>query len=339
MNLTFYSYTLKLKHKFVLSKHSRTTTPIVLTEIEHKGIKGYGEASLPPYLGETQEGVINFLSKVDLNKYDDPLKIEEILNEIDLIEPGNNAAKASVDIALHDLAGKILEMPLWKYFEIDSNKTPESSFTIGIDSVEMIEQKLDEAKNFKILKIKLGAGNDKEILEAVRSKTNTPIIVDVNQGWSNKHLALDMIEWLAEKNVKLVEQPLPVDHLDDIAWLNEQSPLPIFADEAVQRLRDLKNVEGVYSGINIKLMKSTGLNEAYKMILLAKEMGLQTMLGCMTETSCAISAAAQISPLVNWVDLDGAMLITNDIFDGMKIINGKITLPERNGIGIVKKLV
>jgi L-alanine-DL-glutamate epimerase-like enolase superfamily enzyme len=148
-----------------------------------------------------------------------------------------------------------------------------------------------------------------------------------------------MIEWLAEKNVKLVEQPLPVDHLDDIAWLNEQSPLPIFADEAVQRLCDLKNVEGVYSGINIKLMKSTGLNEAYKMILLAKEMGLQTMLGCMTETSCAISAAAQISSLVNWADLDGAMLISNDIFDGMKIINGKITLPERNGIGIVKKLV
>jgi L-alanine-DL-glutamate epimerase-like enolase superfamily enzyme len=187
------------------------------------------------------------------------------------------------------------------------------------------------------LKVKLGLDNDKEMIETIRSVTDKPIRCDVNQGWKNKEEALKMIEWLATKNVEFVEQPMPKDWYEEHAWLRERSPLPIIGDESVQRLPDVRKAYGVYDGINVKLMKSTGMREAYKMILLARALDMKVMLGCMTETSCAISAAAQLSPLVDWADLDGAELISNDLFDGAKIIDGKVTLTDLPGIGIKKK--
>ena len=337
MKLRFYPYTLELKHKFSISHNSRTTTPIVLTEIKYEGLTGYGEASLPPYLGEDQKSVINFLSKVKLENYSNPLDVQDILNYTDNIEKGNNAAKASVDIALHDLVGKILNIPLHKYFGINFSDTPYSSITIGMDSGENIIQKINEAAQFKILKVKIGSDDDKTIIENIRKVTDKPIIVDVNQGWNNEHKALEMIKWLEGKNVKLIEQPFHKDEIKKTAWLSERSPLPVFADESVWRFSDLEKVYGVFHGINIKLMKSTGLAEAFRMINKAKQFGMQVMLGCMTETSCAISAAAQLSPLAEWADLDGAELIKNDLFSGMKIKDGKITLPNLPGTGAVKK--
>jgi len=338
LKLSFRPYTLKLKHTFTVSSFSRNETPVVLTEIEYNGKVGYGEASLPQYLGETQESVMRFLSKIDFKQFEDPLDSENVLNYVDNIENGNNAAKASVDISLHDLIAKLLNIPLFEYFGLTKPVKAYTSYTIGIDSKSIIKTKIGEANDFKYLKIKLGRGNDKEIIETIRSVTNKPLYVDVNQGWKDKQEALEMIEWLAGKNVILVEQPLPKENIDDIAWLNENIPLPIIADESVKRLKDIDNVKGIYSGINIKLMKSTGLREAFLMMKKAKDFGLKVMLGCMTETSCAVSAAAHLSSLADWIDLDGPLLISNDLFEGISYINGEIKLNNLPGIGLIKKI-
>jgi L-alanine-DL-glutamate epimerase-like enolase superfamily enzyme len=336
MKLSYRPYDLNLIHTFTVAGSSRDTTPVVLTEIQYGGLTGYGEASMPPYLGESQESVIRFLDKVNLEQFQDPFMLDDILDYVDSIEEGNCAAKASVDIALHDLIGKLLNQPLYRLWGVNPENTPMTSFTIGIDTPEVVRLKTEEAERFRVLKVKLGGGNDREMIETVRSVTDVPLYVDVNQGWSDKHQALDMIHWLAEQGIEMVEQPLPKTAVEDMAWLTANSPLPIMADEAFQRLGDVSAFKGIYSGINIKLMKSTGLREAHKMITVARALDMKVMIGCMTETSCAVSAAAQLSPLVDWADLDGNLLISNDIYKGMEVIDGKVTLNELPGIGITK---
>ena len=306
----------------------------MLTKLDYDGYTGYGEASMPPYLGESHQTAADFLSRIDLSPFPDPFLREDILDYIDSVAPGNYAAKASVDIALHDLTGKILNFPLYKLWGLNPELTPDTSFTIGIDTPDVVRQKVEEASPYKILKVKLGGGNDKEMINTVREMTTVPLCIDVNQGWKDKQEALDLIFWLKEKGIVFIEQPFPKENLDDIAWLTDKSPLPVIADEAVQRLNDLTKLKGVYSGVNIKLMKCTGLREAWKMIHYAKASGMTVMLGCMTETSCGISAASQLSPLVDFADLDGNLLISNDIFDGVKVVEGKITLSEKPGIGV-----
>ena len=334
LKLSFEPYNLQLKHVFTLANSSRTTTPVMLTKIEFDGITGYGEASMPPYLGESQQTASDFLSQLNLDQFNDPFRMEEILEYVDETAPNNCAAKASVDIALHDLVGKIMQQPWYKIWGYSDENTPNTSYTIGIDKPEVVKQKVEEAKEFKILKVKLGRENDKQMIETIRSVTNVPLCVDVNQGWHDRKMALDMIFWLKEKGIEFVEQPMPKDKPDDNAWLTENSPLPIIADEAVQRLHDIKKTVGVYSGINIKLMKCTGMREAHKMVNLARANQMNVMIGCMTETSCAVSAAAQLSPKVDWADLDGNLLISNDPYKGVKVIDGKITLIDQPGIGI-----
>ncbi len=336
LKLSFEPYNLELKHTFTVAGFSRDTTPVVLTQLEYEGIVGYGEASMPPYLGESQKSVTTFLRKVDLSQFNDPFRIDEILDYVDSIDEGNRAAKACIDIALHDLMGKIVNKPLYKLWGLTPEDTPMTSFTIGIDTPEVVKIKTEEASRFKVLKVKLGGGNDKEMINTIRSVTDVPLYVDVNQGWKDKYKALDMINWLNENGIVFVEQPMPKTQIDDIAWLTENSPLPTIADEAFQRLSDVAKFKGIYSGINIKLMKSTGLREAHKMITVARALDMNVMIGCMTETSCAVSAAAQLSPLVDWADLDGNLLISNDIYKGMLVINGKVTLNNLPGIGIKK---
>lgn len=336
MHLSYSPYELKLRHAFNLAKYSRTTTPDVQVQIEYDGIIGYGEASMPPYLGESVESVMKFLSKVDLSQFNDPFRIEEILEYVDSIEANNRAAKASVDIALHDLLGKIMGQPWYKIWGLSPEKAPNTSFTIGIDKAEIVRKKVIEAEPYKVLKVKMGLDNDKELVEIIRQMTDRPICVDANQGWSDKHKALEMIEWLYDKNCLFVEQPMPKEMIDETAWLREHSNLPIIADEAFQRIGDIKRFHGVYDGINIKLMKSTGLHEAYKMVTLARALDMKIMVGCMTETSCAVTAAAQLSPLVDWADLDGNLLIANDIFKGPTVEKGKIALNDLPGLGLTK---
>ena len=336
MTFRFRPYTLQLKHVFTVAVNSRTTTPVVLTEIEYDGLVGYGEASMPPYLGESHETATAFLSKVDLARFANPFELETILDAIDALAPGNPAAKASVDIALHDLVGKLLKQPWYNIWGYDPAKAPVTTFTIGIDTPDVVKQKTREAAEFKMLKIKLGRDTDKLMVEAIRSVTSVPMSGDANQGWTDRQQALDMIGWLKERGFLYVEQPLAKERVDDLAWITERSPLPIIGDEGVQRLKDVHKAQGVYTGINIKLMKSTGMREAQKMLQLARALDMKVMLGCMTETSCGISAASHLSPMVDWADLDGALLISNDIFDGAKVIDGKVTLSNRPGIGVVK---
>lgn len=337
MNFSFRAYELKLRHVFTLANSSRTTTPVMLTEIEYDGVTGYGEASMPPYLGESHETATKFLSMVDLTKFSSPFLIQDIVEYVDKVAPGNYAAKASVDIALHDLTGKLMNQPWYRIWGLDPQKTPNTSFTIGIDKPEVVKEKTLEAKEFRILKVKLGQLNDKEMIETVRSVTQVPICVDVNQGWTDRSKALEMIHWLKEKGVVFVEQPMPKTAKEDIAWLTSNSPLPVVADEALQTIADFRDVQGVYSGINVKLMKCGGMRAAFTLLEQARSLGMKTMIGCMTETSCAVTAAAQLSPLTNWADLDGNLLIDNDLFDGLKVVSGKVNLPDRPGIGIVKR--
>ena len=337
MKLRFYPYELQLQHTFTVSSYSRNTTPGVQVEIDYQGFTGYGEASMPPYLGQSVESVTAFLQQVDLEQFADPFCLEDILEYVDSLSPGDTAAKAAVDIALHDLVGKMLGAPWYRIWGYDAAKAPSTTFTIGIDTPEVMKEKtLECAGRFNILKVKLGTDRDKEIVETIRSVTDLPLAVDVNQGWGERFQALDMIYWLKEHGVVMVEQPLAIGRYDDQAWLNERSPLPIFADESVQRLPDVPRMHGLFSGINIKLMKCTGLREAHRMVELARALGMKVMLGCMTETSCAVSAAAQLSPAVDFADLDGNLLISNDLFSGVTVVDGKLTLPSALGIGVVK---
>ncbi|HUX57829.1 MAG TPA: dipeptide epimerase [Bacteroidales bacterium] len=336
MSFRFKPYELHLKHVFILASGSRTTTPVMLTEIEFDNIIGYGEASMPPYLGESHATADLFLRKVALSQFDTPFLIEDILKYIDQLAPGNYAAKASVDIALHDLVGKLMDQPWYRIWGLNPESTPDTSFTIGIDIAEVVKEKVREASPYNILKVKLGQGNDKEMIRAVRSVTDKPLCVDVNQGWTDRNMALDMTHWLKEQGVVFVEQPMSKVAIDDVAWLTQNSPLPIIADEAIQTIADFKSVQGAYSGINIKLMKCGGMHAAYTMIKMARALDMKVMIGCMTATSCSVTAAAQLSPLVDWADLDGNLLIDNDLFEGLTISNGKIMLPDTPGIGIKK---
>lgn len=335
MKLSWTPYDLQLNHTFTISGFSRKTTPVVLTRIEYDGLEGYGEASLPPYLGETQASVIAFLKKVDLSIFSDPAHLEEIMAYLDALAHGNTAAKASVDIALHDLAGKMIGAPWHRMYGLDKHDVPDTTFTIGIDSDEVVRDKTrEELGRFNILKVKVGGADDKRMIEAIRSVTDLPLAVDANQGWKERQQALDMIFWLKEKGVVMVEQPMPKGELDNIAWLTGESPLPIFADESLQRLADVERLKGVFSGINIKLMKCTGMHEAWKMRNLGQALGMKVMMGCMTETSCAISAAAQLYAGMDFADLDGALLIGNDCFEGARLVRGKIIASDLPGIGV-----
>lgn len=342
LRLRFFPYELKLRHVFTVATYSRSTTPDVQVELDYDGVTGYGEASMPPYLQEelgSLESVMAFLRQVQarIGQFTDPFRLEDILAWVDGLSEGNAAAKAAVDIALHDLVGKLLQAPWYRLWGLDKDKAPSTTYTIGMDTPDVVRQKTEEcAGQFNILKVKLGGPDDRQLIETIRSVTRLPIAVDANQGWTDRRQALDEIQWLKEQGIVMVEQPLPKERLDDIAWITQHSPLPVYADESVQRLKDIPALKGAFTGINIKLMKCTGMREAWKMLTLARALDMQVMVGCMTETSCAISAAAQLSPAVDFADLDGSLLIANDRFRGMEVVRGKITLPSLPGIGIEK---
>ena len=338
MKLTFKPMDLKLRYPFTIANFSRTSTPDVLVEIEYDGLVGYGGASLPPYLGESKESVCAFLNRVDLEQFRNPFELDDILTYVDAIAENNTAAKASIDIALHDLVGKLMGTPWYKIWGLNPDKIPPTTYTIGIDTPDVVIKKTKEAaEQFRILKVKLGRDNDKEMIETIRTVTKMPIAVDANQGWTDKVAALEMIHWLKERGVVMLEQPISKRKLDDIAWITERSPLPVFADESIWRLHDITKLKYAFHGINIKLMKCTGMREAWKMLTLARAMDMKVMLGCMTETSCAIAAAAHLSPAVDFVDLDGNFLIADDLFNGVNLVGGRQIPSDAPGLGITKK--
>jgi L-alanine-DL-glutamate epimerase-like enolase superfamily enzyme len=334
MQVTFQPFELELNHPFTIAKFSRTSTPLMLLQIAHEGYIGYGEASMVPYMGESQQSATDFLKKVDVNQFKYPFDFAEVINYLDSITPGNPAIKAAIDIALHDLEGKLKQQPCWKLLDSDPQKMPVTSFTVGIDTPEVLIEKLKGAKDCKVIKVKLGRGSDQELIKTIRSVTNAPLYVDANQGWTDLQQSLDMTYWLQEQGVVLIEQPILKTDIDSNAWLTERSPISIIGDEAVQRLPDVEKAKGVYHGINVKLMKSAGMYEAHQMILKAKELGLKVLMGCMSETSCATLAAAALAPQCDWADLDGPLLTRNNPFKMPEFKDGKWVLGDKTGLGI-----
>jgi L-Ala-D/L-Glu epimerase / N-acetyl-D-glutamate racemase len=327
---------LELRHIFRIARSADEFRESVLLTLEEGSVTGVGEAAPSPRYGQTADSAERALTVLD----DEILKpsghIEDILNRVSEKFQGQMAALAAVDIALHDMMGKRLGAPLYALLGLNPRRTPVTSYTIGIDSPEGIEEKIREALDFPVLKIKMGLENDHEIMETVRRLTDRPVRIDANEGWTAEE-ALEKIRWLESQNVEFVEQPLPASKLDDTRWLAERVSLPIFADESVHTASDIPALRGAFKGINIKLMKCGGIREALRMIHTARACGMMVMLGCMIESSVGITAAAHLSPLVDYADLDGNILIRNDPAAGVTTRRGKLILPEGPGIGVILK--
>ena len=329
------SFDLHLQYTFTISRSSEDVTAVVITELEHGGIVGYGEASPSSRYNESRTTVREFLGKVDLSRWESPFLLEEIDRYLGSIAQWSGAGRASVDIALHDWVGKTLGTPLWRLWGLDRKKTPLTSFTIGLDRIEVMEKKVREAEAYPILKVKVGVPEDREIIRMIRQLTDRPVRVDANEGWKTRDVALEKIKWLEGEGIEFVEQPMPAQDLASCAWLRERANLPLIADESCVCLHDVPKLKDAFDGINIKLMKCGGLREAMRMIHAAKALDIKIMLGCMIESSVAVSAAAQLSPLVDYADLDGNLLITDDPFVGVKVIDGKLELNDLPGLGVV----
>jgi L-alanine-DL-glutamate epimerase-like enolase superfamily enzyme len=341
MKIKAKAFELELKYPFTIAKFSRTSTPLMLLEIEHEGFVGLGEASMVPYMGESLQTAANFLKKVDLSSFSFPFNMEEIMAYLDELAPNQPAIKAAIDIALYDLSGKISNQACYQMFGSSLDLMPLTTFTVGIDTPEIIIKKVNDAlaDDFRLLKIKLGRDTDKLLIETIRSITDLPLYVDANQGWTDRNKGLEMVYWLKERGVLLIEQPMPKEDIDGNAWLTERSPIPIVGDEAIQRLVDVAKAKGVYHGINIKLMKSAGMHEAFKMIEAARKNDLKILIGCMSETSIATLAGAALAPLCDWADLDGPFLTSNNPYQTPQFKDGKYILNQRPGLGVAFKSV
>ncbi len=322
-----------LRHTFRIARSADDFRESVLVRIAGAGREGFGEAAPMSRYGQTADSAERVLSSLDEGVLDTPERIEEILGGLREWFGGESAALAAIDIALHDLLGKRLGAPLYEIMGLDPERTPATSYTIGIDSAEIIKMKVEEAADYQYLKVKMGLDNDYEIMETVRGLTDRPVRIDANEGWT-KEEALEKIRWLEGLNVELIEQPLPSDRIAESRWLAERVSVPLFADESVHTAEDIPHLIGAFHGINIKLTKCGGIREAVRMIHAARACNMLVMLGCTIESSLGITAAAQISPLVDYADLDGNLLITNDPVVGVKTVEGKLVLPVGAGLGI-----
>jgi L-alanine-DL-glutamate epimerase-like enolase superfamily enzyme len=328
---------LNLWHDWTITRGTAKYKENVFVYYEKDGITGIGEAGHMTAAGQNAEKTIRELKQlIPLYKKIHPFEFYDLPDKANQVVPGLAPAKAALDIALMDWIGKKLQIPLHRFYGLNPGKEIDTSFSIGRDKPEIMKQKVKEAEPYHILKIKLTNDRDEEVIRIIRSATDKPIRVDINEGWKNKEEAIRKIDWMAKQGVEMIEQPMPVAMLKETKWLKERSPLPIVADEAVHTSDDIPKLAEAYDGINLKLMKSGGLIDGYKMAVIARAMGMDIMIGCMIESSVAISAAVQIQPLARWLDLDGNLLISNDPFKGAKFVDGHWKMPEENGIGVSK---
>jgi L-alanine-DL-glutamate epimerase-like enolase superfamily enzyme len=304
----------------------------------HEGITARGEAAPIVRYQESadsaQQALLDYLASV---KTVDPWRFSKVLRDAFQKIPGQYAAKAAFDIALLDWVGQKLGVPLYRYFGLDAADAPLTTFSIGIDTPEVTRQKVREAEAYPVLKIKVGLDTDEATLDAVRSVTKKPLRVDANEGWKDREEAVRKINWLEKMGVEFIEQPMPAAMIDDIRWVRGKVHIPLIADEACLHPSDIPKLATAYDGVNIKLMKCGGLLEAFRMIEIAKSLGLKTMLGCMIESSIGTTAAAHLSPLVDYADLDGNLLIANDPVKGVTVKQGQLILPDRPGLGLTAR--
>lgn len=321
---------LRLRHTFRIARGASDVRQNVVVELEDGGHVGLGEAAPIKRYGEDQASAGRAVEQM-ASRLGDVRAFAEAAARAAV--PGQRSAEAAVDIALHDLAGQRMQVPLFELFGLDPHAGPPTSFTIGIDTPEVVVQKVREASDFAILKVKMGSADDREVLTAVRDTTDRLLRVDANEGWTIES-ARERLPWLHALGVEFVEQPLPADRLEETRALRRESPLPFYADESVHRAEDIPRLVGAFDGINIKLMKCGGLGEALRMIAVARAHGLKVMLGCMIESSIAITAAAHLLPLADAADLDGSVLLEHDPFEGAVIRGGRLALPDAPGLGV-----
>ena len=299
------------------------------------GFTGHGEgAPIVRYREDAQSAQAAVESVRDLLLQADPMQFTKLMAAVFDRVPDQWAGKAAIDIALMDWVGQKLGIPLYSYFGLDPKDAPLTTFSIGIDTPEITKQKTQEAAEYPILKVKVGLATDEPTIEAVRSVTKKALRVDANEGWKDKEEAVRKINWLESQGVEFIEQPMPAEMLEETRWVRARVHIPIIADEACQHAADIPRLKEAYDGVNIKLDKAGGMLEAHRMIQIAKSLGMKTMLGCMISSSVSVTAAAHLSPLVDYADLDGNLLIANDPFRGVRVQKGKLVLPNQPGLGL-----
>jgi L-Ala-D/L-Glu epimerase / N-acetyl-D-glutamate racemase len=329
--------TLRTRHPFVIARGGSTEYRVVWVRLaDSEGFEGWGEAAPSPYYGETADTVLAALARLEPHLPDDPFQLEQAEARFARIAPGARAARAALSAALHDLVGKRLGQPVWRLWGLDAARTPVSSFTIGLDTPERMRQKVAEAAAYPVLKIKLGTDDDEAILRAIREATDKPLRVDANAGWTRER-ALAMLPVLREFGVEFLEQPLAAADLEGMAAVRRAGVVPVVVDESCLVASDVPRVAAAADGINVKLAKCGSLREGLRMIAAARAHGLLVMAGCMIESSLGITAAAQLAPLLDAADLDGAALTANDPFVGATIDAGRIRLPEAAGLGVRRR--
>jgi len=327
-------YELKLRQAWGLSRGTWTTRRNCYVRIDRDGVVGLGEAAPIARYNETAESAAAFIDKArpvlerDLEDY------AVRWSDVDAVGPGEHAAKAALDIAILDWVGRRLKIPLWKLLGLGREKTVTTTYSIGIDEVPVMQQKVRDAAEFSVYKIKVGSADDRKIIEGIRAVTAKPLRTDANEGWKTKEEALEMINWMAGLGVELVEQPLPASCLEDYAWLKDKVKIPVFADESLIQASDLPRIAPYFHGVNIKLMKCGGVQEAVRLAAMARALGLKLMIGCMIESSLGISAGAAIASLFDHADLDGNLLVSNDPFRGVRTVKDRLVLTDLPGLGV-----
>lgn len=326
---------LQLRHTWTTTMSSSQYRDTIFVRLTSDGVTGVGEgAPIVRYHENATDGakalaeILASFQKANLWQY------EKLMERISRSTDGQFAAKAAVDIALMDWVGKKMNVPLYRMLGLDAADAPVTTFSIGIDSPEITKQKVREAEGFPVLKIKVGLDTDEATIEAVRSVTTKPLRVDANEGWKDKEEAVRKINWLSTQGVEFVEQPMPAEMIEETRWVRRRVHLPLIADEAATNARAIPGLVDAYDGVNVKLDKCGGLQQALRMIYVAKSLGMKTMLGCMISSSVSVTAAAHLSPLVDYADLDGNLLIANDPYRGVKVEQGRLVLPDGPGLGV-----
>jgi len=327
-------FELKLRQAWGLSRGTWTTRRNAYVRIERDGIVGLGEAAPIARYNETAESAAAFIDKARALLERDLGDYAVRFGDVDAVGPGEHAAKAALDMAILDWVGRRLKIPLWKLLGLGREKTVTTTYSIGIDEVPVMQQKVRDAADFSVYKIKVGTPDDRKIIEGIRAVTAKPLRTDANEGWKTKEEALDMINWMAGLGVELVEQPLPASRLEDYAWLKDKVRIPVFADESLIQASDLPRIAPYFHGVNVKLMKCGGVQEAIRLAGMARALGLKLMIGCMIESSLGISAGAAVASLFDYADLDGNLLVSNDPFRGVRTIKDRLVLRDKPGLGV-----